>query len=190
MRRALFARVFNIERIPIEPNEKPNEKLKLQFRNFVDKSKNCRPFELELRLLIFRPGVQSSAPYSEFYINTSLRDLFQFNRPHHVRYMLHGLCPFISQADPYMNASHASDILPSRSPTDPASLIRLRVIQSGSLARNTHRPFRQIAYPRCRKRCEYPLYKRQKLRILGGMRMASGRSLPTTRDRVNTVFCQ
>ena len=96
--------------------------------------------------------------------------------------------PFISHADTHKNASHTSDILPSRSTTS-ASLIR--VIQSGSLASNIHIcPFRRIANASSRK-AQCPLYySKQIQRAVGGMCMASGRSLQTTCDRANMHFLQ
>ena len=95
----------------------------------------------------------------------------------------HGLCPFVSHEDPYLNASHTSDILPSQLPTS-ASLAQ----ESRSLIRNTLiRPFRQKAY-RSVQKAHNPLYCRQGLRLLGAMCMVSGRSLLTTWDRVYMRF--
>ena len=87
-----------------------------------------------------------------------------------------------------MNASQTWNILLSRSTTS-ASLIR--VIQSGSLARNTHIcPFRRIKNASSPK-AQCPLYySKQIQRAVGGMCMASGRSLQTTCDRANMHFLQ
>ena len=63
------------------------------------------------------------------------------------------------------------------------------MIQSGSLARNTHIcPFRRIAMP-SRPKAQCPLYySKQIQRAVEGMCMASGKSLQTTSDRANMRF--
>ena len=89
----------------------------------------------------------------------------------------------MSHVDPYLNASHTSDILPSRSPSS-ASLAQ----GSKSLTRNTLiRPSQQKAYLSTPK-AHNPLYCRQGLRLLGAMCMVSARSLLTTCDCVNMRF--
>ena len=65
----------------------------------------------------------------------------------------------------------------------------IRVIQSGSLARNTHIcPFRRIAKPSSPKAQSPLYYSKQIQRAVEGMCMASGKSLQTTCERANMRF--